>query len=141
MPSSSPVSRRPPRAALYPAWGQRKQAFLRQLQQFFFTEVLQLRRGDPPNQTLRSGSYRSDNNPWGPRRIRSYRRLRHCRAGERRAPDKRGFLLLRRVLPFIPALVLASLALLAFTGPRQAAAEGTAHPDPSVVRQIHRFQR
>ena len=49
--------------------------------------------------------------------------------------------MLRRVLRFLPALVLASLALLAFTGPRQAAAEGTAHPDPSVVRQIHRFQR
>jgi len=50
--------------------------------------------------------------------------------------------LLRRLLRCLPALVLACLAVLAFTGPRQAAAEGTVHPtDETVVRQIHRYQQ
>jgi hypothetical protein len=50
--------------------------------------------------------------------------------------------LLRRLLRCLPAFVLACLAVLAFTGPRQAAAEGTVHPtDETVVRQIHRYQQ
>jgi hypothetical protein len=52
--------------------------------------------------------------------------------------------LLRQLLRFLPALVLACLTAWAFTGPRQAAAEGTKETrlDPgAVVRQVHRYQR
>src|SRR5439155_24595475 len=75
----------------YPAWERRKRRFLWQLQHFFFTQVLQLRRADPPNQSLASWSYTGDNDS-GPAQGRLRRRLRHSRARERRAPATGGSL-------------------------------------------------
>ena len=52
--------------------------------------------------------------------------------------------MLRQLLRCAPALVLACLAVWAFTGPRQAAAEDTkvTRLDPgAVVKQVHRYQR
>jgi hypothetical protein len=51
--------------------------------------------------------------------------------------------LLRKLLRCAPALVLACAAVIAFAGPRQAAAKGTqtALPDATIVKQIHRYQR
>jgi hypothetical protein len=48
----------------------------------------------------------------------------------------------RHALLLVSALVPACLALLAFSGPRQAAAELSARPTgETVVKQIHRYQR
>ncbi len=53
--------------------------------------------------------------------------------------------MLRKLLRFLPALVLACTALLVLSGPHQAAARAKkvgAYPtDAGVVKQIHRFQR